>query len=102
MTSPQTVFLLYRISTQYGGAYEDSSRTIENLYAADVCSENLRVRANKYFSLPEIIRYERGNKLVIQKGELKSNRVNGSGGGCFYDAYLSIIPAPAFVGEENE
>lgn len=90
-TTPPTIWLAYRVSFQYGGAYEDGeTRTVETLLDADTNVILLTRRLNAYFADPKIVQYERGNKIVIPAFALKSNTVHGSGGGCSYNAHVEL------------
>lgn len=87
------VWLAYRVSYQYSGALEDTTRTVERLLDADSEQFALIQRVNAYFARPETIRGERAI-LEIEPFRTESETVHGGGGGCFYDAKLVIRPAP--------
>jgi len=89
------IYLAYRCSYLYGGAFEDgASERREHLIDADTDAIALTRRVNQFFAQPEIIQQERGNKLEIPAFAMRSNSVHGSGGGCFYNAHLEIRVAP--------
>jgi len=93
------VWLAYRVSHLYGGAYEDGTENVEHLIDADPNALALTRRLNEHFAHPDTVRYERGNVLQIPAFATKSNRVHGSGGGCSYYAHLELRKAPRLGGQ---
>lgn len=91
----EKIFLAYRRSHLYGGAFEDGqSEHRHQLLDADTDAIELTRRVNAHYAHPETIRQERGNKLVIPAFAMRSNTVHGSGGGCDYSAHIEIVEAP--------
>lgn len=91
------VFVAYRVSTRH---YYDGERseTFEHLIDADTSAHVLTQRVNAHYAKDEMIRQERGNKMMIPAFAMQSNTVHGSGGGCDYDAHLEIRVAPRLKG----
>lgn len=57
---------------------------------ADTDVDVLRKRVNAYMASPKMMDYNRRTKYEIPEGKMESPHYGGSGGGCYYTAWLTI------------
>lgn len=89
-----TIHLALRKSTR--SYYEDREYDHhEHIIDADTDIDALRDRVNAYYAKPDVMQYQRGQKLVIPAGEATSNVFRSNGGGCDYSMYIILRRAPS-------
>jgi hypothetical protein len=73
-------------------------RESKSVLDADTDVDVLRQRVNAYMATPEMVNYNRRVKQEITEGKMRSETYIGSGGGCWYEAWLSIVEVKPLKG----
>lgn len=78
----------------YSNTIAEGSHTQRYVLDGDTDLDALKTRVNAYMASPKMVNYNRGQVQQIPTLETESPRYHGSGGGCHYVTWLSIVELP--------